>query len=86
MKDDAEVAKAVGILAYRRADYKRSTQLLKESARKRADDAELHYYLGMAHFKLKESKESKTALQRALTLNVQTKFATEAKRVIAELK
>ena len=83
---DPDVAKAVGILAYRRADYKRTTQLLNESARKRVDDAEIFYYLGMAHFRLKENKESKVALQRALTLNVQTKFAAEAKRVIAELK
>ena len=83
--DDPEVARTLGILAYRRTDYTRSAQLLQESAQKRNDDAELLYYLGMAHYKLKEQKASKDALQRALALNVPGNFADEAKRVIAEM-
>ena len=84
--DDAELARTLGLLAYRRGDYPRAAQLLKESAQKRSSDAELFYYLGLAHYRLKERDESKAALQRALALNVQTKFADEARRVISELK
>ena len=60
--------------------------MLKECARAGAEDAELYYYLGMAHAKLKESKPGKVALERALALNVNSKFAVEAKRTLAELR
>ena len=84
--EDSEIAKTLGILACRRGDSPRAAQLLKESARTRNDDPELLYYLGIAHYRLKETKESKAALQRALALNLQTKLANEARRVLAELK
>ena len=84
--DDPELARTLGILSYRRRDYVRSAQLLKESIRKWNNDAELAYYLGMAHYRLKERKESKEALLRAVALNDQAPFAEEAKRVITELK
>jgi tetratricopeptide (TPR) repeat protein len=84
--DDPEVAKTLGIVVYRRGDFKRAAQLLKESAGKRATDAELFYYLGMAHYQLKEKNESKQALRQALTLNAGAKFVEEANKVLAELK
>jgi tetratricopeptide (TPR) repeat protein len=83
---DTDLAKMLGVLAYRRGDYARSAQLLKETEAKRDSDAELHYYLGMAHCRLKESKDGKAELQRALALNVQPKFAAEARKALAELK
>jgi tetratricopeptide (TPR) repeat protein len=84
--EDAELAKTLGILDYRRGDYKWSVLLLQESVQKRSNDAELLYYLGMADYKLKALNASKDALQRALVLNVSPKLADEAKRVLAELK
>ena len=84
--DDASLARALGILAYRRGEYARSALLLKEGKQKFSNDAEHFYYLGMAHYRLKQGKESKEALQRALLLNVSTKLANEARRVMAELK
>ncbi|TMQ01481.1 MAG: tetratricopeptide repeat protein [Verrucomicrobia bacterium] len=84
--DDPDVAKTLGIVVYRRGDYKRAAQLLAESARKRAADAELFYYLGMTHYQLKEKNESKLALRHALELNASAKFVEEAKKVLAELK
>jgi Flp pilus assembly protein TadD len=83
---DADLAKTLGALAYRRGDYARSAQLLKETALKRNNDAELFYYLGMAHYRLKESKEGKAALQRALSLNLKPQLADETRRVLAQLK
>jgi tetratricopeptide (TPR) repeat protein len=84
--DDPDVAKTLGIVTYRRGDYKRAAQLLKESAGKRTGDAELFYYLGMAHYQLKEKSDSKKALNQAVTLNANAKFVEEAKKVLAELK
>jgi len=83
---DQHLAKTLGILAYRFSDYARSVQLLEECAPRLSSDAELLYYLGMAHYRLKHRAPSKAALQRALDLHVQTKLADEAKRVLTELK
>ena len=84
--DDPEVAKTLGIVVYRRGDFKRAAQLLKESAGKRATDADLFYYLGMAHYQLKERTQSKQALRQAVALNASAKFVEEANKVLAELK
>jgi len=83
---DPEVARALGILACRRGDAARGAQLLTELAPARSDDAELLYYLGMAQYQLKQPKESKQTLQRALALNVEPKLAEQARRVLIELK
>jgi tetratricopeptide (TPR) repeat protein len=82
---DPELARALGLLVYRRAEYLRAVQLLKESARSAQDDPELMYYLGMAHYQLKERKESKAALERVLALNAPPKLAADARRVLAQL-
>ena len=84
--EDEELAKMLGILDYRRGDYRWSALLLKESVQKQNDDAELLYYLGMAYYRLKEWQESKDALERALALNVPPKLADDAKRLLAELE
>jgi tetratricopeptide (TPR) repeat protein len=87
--DDSEVARLLGILTYRlgkdNLDFARSAQLLRESAVKRTDDSELFYYLGLAQYQTKELQECKKALQRALALNLQSKFAENARQVLAKL-
>ncbi|HNU53282.1 MAG TPA: tetratricopeptide repeat protein [Verrucomicrobiota bacterium] len=84
--DDADLARTLGMLAYRRGDFGRATQFLKESARKRANDAELSFYLGMSHYRLDQKAESRQALQGALALKVRDDLAREAQRVLQELK
>jgi tetratricopeptide (TPR) repeat protein len=84
--DDLDLAKALGILAYRKGDYQRSLQLLRDSSRKFGNDGELLYYLGMDYYQLKQSAESKRTLQRSVSLNLPSPLASEAKRVLAELK
>jgi tetratricopeptide (TPR) repeat protein len=84
--DDAQVARMLGVISYLRGDYSRSAQLLAESLRRGTEDAELAYYLGMAHYRLKQKPESKAALQRAIALNLAPKLAAEASRVIEEEK
>lgn len=84
--DDADVARALGILSYRKGEYRRAIELLKESQQKRAEDGELFFYLGMAHYKLNQAPDAKSELQRALQWKVETKLSDEATRVLAELK
>ena len=82
--DDPDIAKALGILNYRRAYYPQSAELLKEAAAKRKDDPEVLYYLGEVYHQLKEYPDCKGALERALTLNLSPGLADDAKRALAE--
>jgi tetratricopeptide (TPR) repeat protein len=84
--EDPDVAKALGILAYGQGDYARSSRLLQESASMLNGDAKVFYYLGMDQYRLKQQTESKRSLQRALDLSLPGELASEARRVLAELK
>ncbi|EEF62390.1 tetratricopeptide repeat protein [Pedosphaera parvula] len=84
-RNDPGLTKALGIVAYRKGDYTKSTELLKESAKGLSDDAGVLYYLGMSQYKLKKRVESKASLQHALELHLSTQFASEARRVLTEL-
>lgn len=84
--DDAEIGKALGIIIYKRGDYKAAVNLLKESASKRPDDAKAAFYLGMSQYWLKKLDESKQSLQRALSLSLPADLAAEAQRVLLTIK
>lgn len=84
--DDPELARTMGLVAYRRGDYLRASQLLQESVQKLNPDGEALYYLGMAHYQLKQKSASKVELQRALGLNLESKLAEDARKTLAELK
>jgi Flp pilus assembly protein TadD len=84
--DDPELAKSLGILSYYQAKYNRSAELLQETIGRNRDDGELYYYLGMDYSQLKQNKESKQALGRALALKIPDKLAAEAKRTLDGLK
>ncbi len=83
---DAELAKAFGIIVYRRGDFTRAASLLQESAGQRSEDAEVQYYLGMARYRLNRRAECKQALQRALDLGLTGDLAAQAKKIMAEIK
>jgi tetratricopeptide (TPR) repeat protein len=84
--DDSDVAKALGILTYRKGNFSRAAQLLQQSAIASKGDAETLYFLGMAQYQLKAKSESKVTLQKALASNLSPKLAEDAKRILAELK
>ncbi|MGP8201755.1 MAG: tetratricopeptide repeat protein [Limisphaerales bacterium] len=84
--EDPAVAKSLGILSFYKANYTRSAELLRETLAKTKKDGELYCYLGLDEYRLKRTKESKQALERALALGIPDKLAAEAKRILAELK
>jgi tetratricopeptide (TPR) repeat protein len=84
--DDAEVARVLGSIAYRRQDYTKAAQLLKESVSKGGGTADSYFCLGMAYYRLKKVSESKEMLTKALTVNPNAKFAAEAMQVLTQLK
>ncbi|HXT11944.1 MAG TPA: tetratricopeptide repeat protein, partial [Candidatus Angelobacter sp.] len=84
--DDVNLERALGLLAYRRADYPRAVQLLTETSQTLNNDGEVFFYLGMAQYQMKHLPQSKVALQRALALDPKSKSADDARKVLAELK
>ena len=82
--DDPDLAKALGILNYRRGFYSQSVELLKSAANKSNDDPELLYYLGQTQHQLKQWGDCKDALQRATSLGLSAKLADEAKPSLAD--
>ena len=80
---DMELAKALGLILYRQANYARAKSLLQESSRELSDDAELFYYLGMSQHYMKDWAASSRSLQRAQELGLKSDLASEAKRVLA---
>jgi tetratricopeptide (TPR) repeat protein len=86
LPQDAEIARTLGILMFRRGDFRGAVRLLTEASQKETADGATWYYVGMSQYHLKQTKESKEALQRALAMNVPTPLAEEARRVLKELK
>jgi tetratricopeptide (TPR) repeat protein len=84
--NDADLTASLGLLAYRRGDYAQSAQLLMQSTETVNKNGRLLYYLGKAEYQLKHKQESKEAFQRALNLNLQSDLASDAQKLLAELK
>src|SRR5215813_367289 len=82
--EDPEITKTLGILSYRREFYPRSVELLKEASAKLKEDSETLYYLGEAHRQLKQLKECKEALERALELKLAPPLVEDAKRTLLD--
>jgi tetratricopeptide (TPR) repeat protein len=84
--DDADLAKAVGLVEYRRKNYAQSLQSLTQSARSKKDDAELFWYQGMDYYALKQPADAKKALQHAVELKLPAGLDAQAKEVLGLLK
>jgi tetratricopeptide (TPR) repeat protein len=84
---DPDLARAVGMAAYRLRDFSRAASLLQEAANQRAQDADVHFYLGMARYELKQTGQAKQSLEHALSLNRLNPEATgQAQKALAALK
>ncbi len=86
LPSDELIAKALGKLAYRKGDYRYAAQLLRECAPKLPQDAEAYFLLGMACHQLKQTQEARTALETALRLKPDAPNATEARRILEQIK
>lgn len=84
--DDPEVAKAIGIIAFRHGDPGYAVRLLQQSARQRTNDAEVFFNLGLAQNQLKQKKETADSLKKALAIDPNAAFAAEARQILATLK
>jgi tetratricopeptide (TPR) repeat protein len=83
--DDPDVNKVLGVLDYNKSDYAGAARLLQRTLRVREGDAEALYYLGMAHYQLKELSTSRSELQQAVKLNLPDAEADDARRTLDEI-
>jgi tetratricopeptide (TPR) repeat protein len=83
--NDAELAKAVGIIAHRQGSHPRAVALLQESERLRPEDPEIKYYLGKSQLELKQPA-GKRSLERAVELGLSGEQAADARRLISSTK
>ncbi len=81
--DDAELAKIFGILNFKRGLYPQSAELLNQAAGSRRNDADIQLYLGKSYQQLKRWDECKSALERALALNLPAASRTDAQTQLA---
>ena len=85
LPSDPEVARALGILIYRKGDdYPRAITLLKQSVTARANDAEALYYLGLAQLQNKEAAAAKQSLEKAIDAGLRAELAADAKKKLGE--
>ncbi|NGO39232.1 tetratricopeptide repeat protein [Limisphaera ngatamarikiensis] len=85
-RNDAAIARIVGVLGLQRGDLARASAALTDYTRQRPDDAEAFYQLGLVQRQLKQPGQARQSLERALALAPNAPFAAEARKVLAELK
>ncbi len=83
---DLVITKILGVTSRERGEYSRAADLLTEYCRQAAQDADGLYQLGLTRYKLKQAKDAREALNKALALQPNAAFAAEAKRILTELK
>jgi Flp pilus assembly protein TadD len=81
-----EVARALGLVAFRLGDWSRSVIYLKERSIQSPDDPEVLYCLGLAQARIKDSVTARQSLLRALSLEPKNAHADEAQRTLEQLK
>jgi tetratricopeptide (TPR) repeat protein len=84
LPDDAELAELLGRLSYEKKEYPRAIQLLQESARKKALNANSLFYLGMSQLQTRHKTEAQGVLSQALLAGLQEPLATEARRALTD--
>lgn len=86
LPNDPVLMKIVSKLAYKKGEFRYVVQLCKDGLRLQPSDPELQFYLGMSHFRLKQTAEAKPALQQALKLSLKEPEAAEARQTLAVIK
>ena len=82
---DPGLARAIGIVLYRKGDYAGASRNFLDILRGNYGDAEALYYSGLCHYYLKQSTTAKSELDRALALKLPNPEVEEAKRILEQI-
>jgi Flp pilus assembly protein TadD len=85
--EDARLAKALGVLAFRSNDFDRAAHFLNVPASTDPEDSETAGYLGMSYFRLGQSARAKSYLaQAAADTSLDPKLRKEAKATLEQIR
>jgi tetratricopeptide (TPR) repeat protein len=82
LPNDPELIRTLGEISYRRKEYPRAVQLLRESAQTAPLDAKGFYYLGASQLQMEQKAEGKQSLERALSSALPEPLASDARRLL----
>jgi tetratricopeptide (TPR) repeat protein len=80
---DAELARTLAGLNFRRKEFQYAIQLFEETAAKQSLPPKDLYYLGMAQLQTRQDKKGRETLERALAAGLQEPLAQEVKQRLA---
>lgn len=83
---DEGVADTLGWLLYKRGEYVQAVRLLRESADRMPDSAEVKYHLGMAQYAVGDDAGATASLEAATEKDPKAKWVPEARRRISVLR
>ena len=83
--EDPELTEILAEISYRKREYGRAIQLLRESALRSPLDARALFFLGMSQLQTKQESEGRETLELALAAALDEPWETEAKRAIKQL-
>ncbi|MBP8260392.1 MAG: tetratricopeptide repeat protein [Verrucomicrobia bacterium] len=84
--DDADVARALGLLSYGRKDYRYAITLLQSYLRGRPNDPEALFYLGMSQHQSKQAAPAREQLQKAIDAGLKEPLLSEAKKIMSNIQ
>lgn len=82
LPEDPELAYLLGTIHFRKGDYPEALRWLQQSLKQREAHANAQFFAGLCQYQLKNPNESRIALQRALELELPTREAAEARRIL----
>jgi tetratricopeptide (TPR) repeat protein len=82
---DATIAKALGKIAFRRADYAEAVKLLNDASLTLKNDSDLLYHLGLAQYQLND-RQARTSLTQALKVDSNSTMAASARSALQAMK
>jgi tetratricopeptide (TPR) repeat protein len=86
MPDSAAVMDTLGRIYYLKGSYLSAIAELQDSLSREPDNAVINYHMGMAQFKNNDKIKAKEFLQKALEIDPDFKGASEARKVLDEIK
>ncbi|MDH7502122.1 MAG: tetratricopeptide repeat protein, partial [Verrucomicrobiota bacterium] len=81
--NDPSVADTLGWILFKRGDYGKALELIKESAEKLSSEPEIQYHLGAVHYCLGEEDMARLALQLAVESKREFRGKDEANRMLS---
>jgi tetratricopeptide (TPR) repeat protein len=90
MPDSPQAADTLGWAYFQKGVYRSAIDMFQESLRlsekQGADDADVHYHLGIAYQKANQPAQARQQLERALKISPNFSDAGDARKALSELR